>query len=169
MPGHRGNVKIDFISDQLFGGGLHITVGQLDFGAQAGQTFQVQVDGPGPDGAAPGQGHARFFQTGQQGPQNQDGCPHFADQVIGGFMVGKTGGIDFDRMVRILDPGAQIFQEQPGASDIHQPGHIVKGVAPVRQEGGHQDRQGGVFGAADINFTGQPAAALDENLVHATS
>ena len=102
-PGHGGNIQIDLIAFQLRCLGFNIPVFQVNVRPQPGQSFQMEIDGPGTYGAPSGEGYTGLFEPCQDGSQHQYRRPHLADQIIGGFMVANPLGIDAHRVAVGLD------------------------------------------------------------------
>ena len=60
------------VADELSGGGLHVAVVDVDFGAEGLEAFEVQIDGARADDAAAGQGdRAPFSNAPATGPAMQ--------------------------------------------------------------------------------------------------
>ena len=67
---------------------------------------------------------------------------------------------------RIARLDAEAAQDIGHEGDIGQPRHIGQHQRLVAQQAGGHERQGGVLGAADGDFTLEPGAALDANAIH---
>ena len=50
--------------------------------------------------------------------------------------------------------------------DVAQVGNPIDDALFLGQQGGGQDRQSGVFGTSDADFTLQASASVNENLIH---
>ena len=99
--GYGGEVEINITPHQAASRSLHISMFELDVRPQAGQTFEVQVDGSRTNGTTARQRYPRFFEPGEQRPENQYGRPHFPNQVVRCFMAVEAAGIDTNRAVFI--------------------------------------------------------------------
>ena len=153
---------------QPFGLGLDVALVQGDLHPHGLQALQVLVDGPGPDGAAAGQGDAGLAGPGHQRPQDQDRGPHGLDRFVGGHPAGEAGGIHHQGLaVFKLDPHEA--QEFLGGADVGQGRHVVKPVHPRGQQRRRDDGQGGVLGPADRNFPVEGHSAFNDDFVHVFS
>ena len=72
------------------GAGVDVAGFQPDLGAERLQALEVQVDRPGADGAAAGEGDASLAGAGQERAQHQDRGPHLGDDVVGRLGVGDV-------------------------------------------------------------------------------
>ena len=50
--------------------------------------------------------------------------------------------------------------------DVAQVGHVMDDARLLGEQGGGEDRQGGIFRAADFDRTGEWMAAVNENFIH---
>ena len=132
--GHRYDVKVDIRSLELFAGGFHITVGQVDPGAQALQTSQVKIDGTRADGTSSGERNPCFLQACHQRPQYENGSPHLAHQIIRGFMIIQPPGIGLHGVALQFTTHAQMGQKIQRAANIPQIGHVGELVGAVAQQ-----------------------------------
>ncbi len=92
--GDRDRLEVNLRAAQAPGVGLHVALGQVDLHPHGLQALEVQVDGPGPDGAAAGQRHPGLAGPGHQGPQDQDRGPHGLHQLVRGLVALQVRGID---------------------------------------------------------------------------
>ena len=163
--GDRGQVQGDVGAVQPFGFGLHVALVQGDLHPHGLEALEVLVDGPGPDGAAAGQGDAGLAGPGHQGPQDQDRGPHGLDRLVGGHPAGEAAGIHHQGLA-VFKLHPHEAQEPFGGADVGQGRHVVEPVHPRGQQGGRDDGQGGVLGPADRNFPLQGNAAFNDDFVH---
>ena len=63
---NRRNVKVNVIANQLLGRGLHIAMLQFDVDTQPFQPTQMEINRPGANGAASGQGDSGPLEAGHQ-------------------------------------------------------------------------------------------------------
>ena len=139
---------------------------EINFCAQSGQCFQMQIDGSGPDGASTGKGDTGFFQPGDQRAEYENRGSHFSHQIVRGFWIGKISSIDGNTIFCRLNRGAMVLQQNTCALNILEIRHIGIGIFPVCQQRRHQNGQRRIFGAADDNVSGKPAAAVDNDFIH---
>ena len=96
---HGGNVEINITTHQAGCRGLHVSMLEIDFGPEAGQSFQMKVDWSRSNGTAARQRYPRLFKPGEQRSKNQYGRSHFPNQVIRCLMAVESAGIDANRSV----------------------------------------------------------------------
>jgi len=161
----RGQVQGDVGAVQPFGFGLHVALVQGDLHPHGLETFEVLVDGPGPDGAAAGQGDAGLAGPGHQRPQDQDRGPHGLDRLVGGHPAGEAAGINHQGLA-VFKLHPHEAQELFGGANVGQGRHIVKPVHPRGQQRGRDDGQGGVLGPADGNFPRKGYPAFNDDFVY---
>ncbi len=103
-----------------------------------------------------------------QRPQHQDRGAHGLHQLIGRDETGQRAGLDQD----CGRPGAASDARPcaPGASRSwsisRSRGTLVERHRRIGQEGGGQDRQGGVLGAGSPHLAVQRVPACDEEFIH---
>ncbi len=145
--------------------GLDVAILDGDLGAHQLQAMDVQVDRTGTDGATARQGDVGRPEAGCQRTQCQDGGAHGLHQLVGGDVVvhgpGQHGHIAVD-----LGGGAQHLQQLEGGAHVLEARNVGELHLFIAQQGGEQDRQGGVLGAGDGHFTGKGAGAGDLEFVH---
>ncbi|MNS07751.1 hypothetical protein D3C72_392020 [compost metagenome] len=145
--------------------GLDVAIFDGDLGAHQLEAVNVQVDRAGTDGAAAGQGDVSRAKTGGQRAQRQYGGAHGLHQLVGGDVVVHGAGQHCHVAVD-LGAGTQHLQQLEGGAHVFEARHVRELDLLVAQQGGEQDRQGGVFGAGDGHFTGEGAGAGDLEFVH---
>ncbi len=138
-----------------------------DLGAHSAKALHVQVDGPHAEVAAAGHGHGGLAKPAQQR----------AHQIVAGAdaagqLIGRPGGVDAAAVqlhgvaVQDADLGAQFLQngeEQRHVADLR---HVFDADNAVHQQGGGDNGNGGVLGAADGNLAKQGMTAADHVLIH---
>ncbi len=141
-----------------------------DLRAHGLEAAQVQVHRPRADGAAAGQRDLGVAEAGQQRPQHQDRGAHRLDQLIGRIAVLHLGAIELDRhLLAHHRLHAHVAEQLQGGGDVLQVRQVADGHRLVGQQGGAEDRQGGVLGAADPDLAVDRPAAGDDQLVHGAS
>ena len=149
-------------------GGVQIAVLQFDLGAERGERRDMQVHGPGPDGAAARQRHYGLSVARQKRPQHQVRGAHFAhDVVIGGESVGAAAGKRNDLPVlQDRGLGPKRAEQRRHGGDIVQARGVHQRQRLVAEKGrGHQGKAG-VFRPSDRDLPAQFAAALYDDTIH---
>ena len=131
--GDRGQVQGDVGAVQPFGLGLHVALVQGDLHPHGLEALEVLVDGPGPDGAAAGQGDAGLAGPGHQRPQDQDRGPHGLDRFVGGHPAGEAAGIHHQGLA-VFKLHPHEAQEPFGGADVGQGRHVVEPMHPRGQQ-----------------------------------
>ena len=162
---HGREVELDVRALQAIAVADDVAALQLEDRAHLLQALQMHVHGPGADGAAAGQGHAGAAQAGQERPQAQDRGAHGADQVVGGLGL-EVAGLEIDLPFRVFGRAAQKLQQLQGGADVAQVRHVGQAHLAVDEDGGQQDGQGGVLGAADGHGALEGGAAFYDEFVH---
>ena len=160
---HRHHIQIDVGALQAAGlrGGVDEAALHHDLGAQGGKALHVLVDGPHPEVAAAGHGHLRLAEAAQEGTDQIIGGPHLPGQLIGSPGGADAAGVDLHRMAaQDADARTQMLQNLQGQRYVGDLGNVFDPADPVHQQGGGDDGNGGVFGAADLYFTKQGMATL---------
>ena len=174
--GHLG--KHDAPAGETLGrAGEHVTLGQLDLGAQLAQALKVNVDRPGADGAAARQGHLGPPIAGDQRTQHQDRGPHLAHQVVRRPRLEDPTGAQLQHppvMAAIgglaveMDLDAELGEQIGHGGDVGHMGQVAQGQRLVGQEGCGHERQGRVLGPANGNVAFEATAAANAYSVHAS-
>ena len=166
--GHRHRIHDDTRPFQAtIYAGMHIAVGHLDIGAHGLQPPQMDIHWPRTDGTATGQRHRGLAEMRHHRTQHQNRGAHGLHQLVGRgkFLDGR--GVHF-HIEAIIDhhmyPHATEQLDQ--GSHILQVRQVAHGDRLVGQQGGSQNRQGGVLGAGNSNFAVQTATARDDQFIH---
>ena len=153
--------------------GDDIALLKFDLGPHGRQRLQVQIDRPGPDGAAAGQGHLGLAGAGQQRPQHIERGPHLADQIIRREGRGQGGGVEQRLLpvgaIALRDLDAEFLEQATEEFRIRQPRHVGQQQRLIGQDRSGHQLEGGVLGAADRNGSVQTGAAGDGDAVHVVS
>jgi hypothetical protein len=126
-----------------------VVVGEL--GAHPLQPANVQVDLAAPDVAPAGHGHPRAPGARQQGPEDQDGRPHPADELVGGLHPQVARGVDGDLVVSALDAGAEPLQHFGHRAAVGDVGNVAYDRPSLGEQGGGHQLQGGVLRPSDVD------------------
>jgi hypothetical protein len=147
---------------------LDIAVPKLDLDPEPFQPLEVEVDGPGPDGAAARKRDTGFLEAGHEGSENEDGGAHGLDEI-----VRNLEAIDILRVNReglsLVKRGSQVIKERLGGADIAEPGEIADSMNPATEEGRREDRERCILRAADPHLAMEGSAPFDEDLIHEIS
>ena len=103
--------------------------------------------------------------------QHQDGGAHLAHDVVGRLGIGDAPAQrQHAAFIALAVRGDAVLGEQGGHGfDIGEQRHVGQHQPLVGEQAGGHQRQGGVFGAADGDFTVQGAAAADADFIHVGS
>src|SRR5699024_8421115 len=129
----------------------------VHLGSQGPEALQVLVDGTGAaEVAAAGEGHIRQAEPAQQSPQHVVGRPAAAGGLVGNPAVAELGGVDLHGVeVDITHIRAQILQNPQQQLHVADLGNVFDPAGAAHHESGGNDGNGGVFRAADMDFTKQ--------------
>ena len=120
----------------------------LDGGAEGFEATEVEVDRAVTNDAAAGEGDAGFAEAAGEGAEDADGGTHFAHQIVGGFGFDFVGGDD-DDAAGAFDFGTEFTEDADHVVGIAEVGDTADGAGILGKQGGGEDGEGGVFGAAD--------------------
>ncbi len=147
----------------------------LDGRAHALQGLQVQVHGPGPDGAAAGEAHGRPAEAGEEGAEDQDGGPHGLHEVVGGLgvLAARTGqlGLQLETLALGLEAGlgAQGLEHLHHGADVGHRREVREHHRLRGEQGRRQAGQGRVLRPGHPDAPLQGKATLDHQSVHRNS
>ena len=163
-------VEDDFRALEAVGAGFDVAVILRDFCAQTFQSFDVQIDGAGADGASAGKRDAGASAAGDQRPEHQRGGAHGLDQFVGGFGRGERGAVDGGAMlgasVAEFDFGAHGGEQVARGLDVANLRNVFQDDRFVGEQGGGHAGKRGVLGAADANCAQQRLSAANYELIH---
>ena len=134
----------------------------INFGAHCFKAFQVQVDRPGADRAAARQAHADATGTRQQRPHHQEAGPHFAHQFARWFAAHNARRIDRERAALKMRRRTEMIEHATHTIHIRKPGAFINRRNTLGEQGSRDQRQHGIFCAADMDFAKQASAAFDQ-------
>ena len=118
---NAGEIQINAGSVQMVHLSFNVARADGDASAHSLKAFQVQVNRPGANGAAAGQGNSGLAQAGQQGAHNQKGGAHFLHLLKRGGAVRQAGGVNLQGAVFKMSFGAQIVKYVAHIADVGQP------------------------------------------------
>ena len=166
--GYRNRVEEDVgAPEAAIGFGLDVTILDPDIRAHHFQAVDVQVYRAATNGAATRQGHFRFAKMSHQRAQHEDGRPHGFDQLVRRVELLDGIGVDFHAHLLINDHfNAHAAQQLDHGGHVVQVWQVADGHRLVCQKCRRQNRQRGVLGAGNPDFTIQGLAAPDQKFVH---
>ena len=165
---HGRHVKGDVGSLETVAASLNIAVLQIKVRAHLFQPLEVLIHGARADGATAGQSNARFADARQQRAEAENRRAHGTDQIIRGLGLEPAGSRP-DYAAVVGAGAAENAQQGKRGMDVAQVGDIGKRHGTVQQNGPEKNRQGGIFGTADVNGAFQARAAFDKKFVHTSS
>ena len=136
-----------------------------DLGAERLKALEVKVDGAVADDAAAGAGDLGHLLAAEEGTQHADGGSHLADDLVGGLGPDLLGA-DLDDAAGPLHLGAELAEDGEHVMDVAQVGDAVDDAFLLGEEGGREDREGGVLGTSDADIAFEAAASVNEYLIH---
>ena len=161
----------DFVEDnfgaaEAVGGGFDVAVLLRDLGAQALETFDVQVDGARTDGAAAGKRNAGAAATGDQRPEHEGRGAHGLDQFVGGFRSSERPGADGGAMmgasVAEFDFGSHGGEQFARSFDVAHLRNVLEDDLLIGKQSRSHAGKSGVFRAADANGAEKWIATADD-------
>ncbi len=111
------------------------------------------------------QGNHAPLHAGHQGPHQANGGAHLAYLFISGFGM-QVPGFHAHIAAGPLHGGSQLAHDlhhEIGIGNIRNPAHHYR---LIRQQGCGQNRQGGIFGPADIDGSPQRKTSMYDKLLH---
>ena len=141
------------------------------------QGFKVQIDRPGPNGAAARQRDPHLPESSQRRAQNEDRSAHLADQIVGrrpaDFAVGGQAQ-DSGPMFAVTGPAvhidgdAELGQQIRHGRNIGQVRRIGQCQGLIGQQTRRHQRQRRILGPGDGNGAVEGSSASNEDLIHAS-
>ena len=161
-------IAIDRIS-----GGFDVAVLLRDLGAQALQTFDVEIDGARADCASAGQRDASAATARDQRSEDERRGSHGLDQFIRRFRSGEracaNGGPMLGASVAEFNFGAHGGEELARGLDVAHLRNVFENHRFVGEQGRRHARERGVLRATDSDGAEQRVAAADYELIHSLS
>ena len=150
--------------------GLDVAMLLRDFGAQTFQSFDVEIDGAGADGASAGQRDAGAATAGYERSQNECGGPHRLDQLIRRLGRGERACANCCPMmgasVAEFDLSAHCRKKLARGLDVAHLRDVFKNHRFVGEQGCRHARQRRVLRATDADSAEQRVATSDYELIH---
>ena len=130
--------------------------------AHGGEALDVLVDGADAEVAAAGHGHGSLTEAAQQRAQQIIAGANTARQIVGRAGGVDGAAVDLDGVaVQHAHPGAQLLQNGEEQRHIADLGDVLDAADTVYQQGGRDNGNGGVFGAADGDLAVKLPSAAD--------
>ncbi len=146
--------------------GHQLPVDQLEVRTHLLETVHVPLDGPGPQVVTSRKGNPGLPTSGQQWAQDDDRCPHLADQFDWSFGLGFIGDDDPQLVVSLFDVTADVLQHAGHQLDVENRGDVGQMMPARGEERGDDLFENGVLGTQRTYGSAQARSALDENLGH---
>src|SRR5882757_7705750 len=125
----------------------------------------MQIDWPVSDDATTGQSDGCFLATAQRWPKHANGSAHLAYDVVLRDGVDLFGR-DADRSAGAFHLRPQMGQNLQHVMRVAQVGHAMNDTRLSSEQRRGQDRQRGIFRAADLDRTRKRITAVNEDLIH---
>jgi hypothetical protein len=139
---------------------------QIDISPHCREGLQVQIDGPGADGAASRQRDLGPAASGQKGAQEEDGCPHGFDQIVRGLISAQIICGYLEGAALFPESRTQVCHDLLDGPNVSESGDPFQAMPAAGQETGSHHRKGRIFGPADADSAFQGIAPLNNDLVH---
>ena len=160
FAGHRDHRAFEFRGENLDVASHH-----AHCGAEGLESPEVEIDRPVADDAAPRHGDRGLPLAAQERTQDANRGAHLADNLV------RSGGGDFfrlhgDRAAGPLHGGAQVVEDLEHVMHVREIGNMMDDTFLLREQGGGEDRQGGVLRPGDIDRPGELPTTMHENFIH---
>ena len=141
---------------------MDVAASHIHVGPHGHKALDVLVNGPSAEVTAARRGHLGGAEPAQQRPNEVIRGADFPRQLLRHTGVADVGAVHVHRgAVDGANIGAQLLQDveqQRHVADLRQ---ILNAADPVHQQGGGDDGNGGILGAADIDFTKKRLSAMN--------
>ncbi|MNF83690.1 hypothetical protein D3C84_660170 [compost metagenome] len=147
--------------------GLDVAAFDVDNRAHGFEATDVQVDRTRTDGATARQCDFGFTETGNHRAQYQDRRTHGFNQFVRCDQGLDGARVDFDGEFLVdhrLD--AHATEQLDHGGDVVQVRQVANGHRAIAQQGGGQDRQGGVFCAGNADLAIKTSATGNNQFIH---
>ena len=155
---HAGDAQNDLGPGEAGGGAVQAAALLPDTGTQGPQGGQVQVDGPGTDGAAAGVRQLRLTAAGQNGSQKHHRRAHAAHKPVRYVPAGQGGGIHLQVRAVPANGAAQVPQDVNGRVHVLQMGTALQNADVPAENTRCQNGQHAVFCPLYRQVAGQAAS-----------
>ena len=158
---HAGKAQDDLRAGQTRSGAVQAAALLPDAGSQGPQGGQMQVDGPGSDGAAAGIRQLRLAAPGQDGPQKHHGRAHAAHEPVRNVPAGQGGGVYLQVRPHPANGAAQVAQNGHGRVHVLQPRTALQNADVPAENTRCQNGQYTVFGTLYRQVAAQAASPFN--------
>src|SRR5262249_31184214 len=163
-----GKVEHDLGSAEASGLCLHVALVDAELNTQPLEPHQVKIHGTRADGAAAGCGDPRAAEARKQRTQDEEGCTHRLDELVGRLAAGDVAGLD-DDLVSVgapLGASPQVPEHLERGRHVGQHRDVLDHAAFAREQRREDERQRGVLRAAHRHFALERSATPDHDRVH---
>ena len=165
---HRDDVQIDLPPGQAAppgDPGVDQAVAHVHLGPHGHEALDVLVHGPAAQVAAAGQGDLGPAEPAEQRPHKVIAGSDLSGQLVGDLAVADVGAVHLHRgPVDYPHVGPQLPEDLEDQRHIADLGDVLNAADAVHQQGGGNDRDGGVFGAADLDGSMEGVSPLNQIL-----
>src|SRR5579872_2105812 len=150
--------------------GFDVAVLLRDFGAEAFESFYVQINRASPDSTPAGERNTGASAAGDQRSENQSGGTHRLDEFVGGFrrrqVLAVNGGAVMGASIAEFDIGAHRGEQVARGLNVADLRNVFENDRLIGEQGGGHAGKGGIFGAAHADSAEQRLSAADDELIH---
>ena len=141
---------------------FNIAMPLFNFYAQCFKTFQVQINRPCADSAAPWLGNTGITLACQERPHNKERSAHGTYKLIRRFAGGNFPAVNFQRMrLGSVNFDAKAFQDRANCAHILQRRNFIQPARRSTKNRSGNNRQHGIFGAACFYCAYKAVAAFN--------
>ena len=161
---HGDDVQVDLgaLHPARPGAGVNIAALYVHVGPHGHKTLDVLVNGAPAEVAAAGRGDLRRAEAAQQRADQIVGGPNLAGQLLRDAGVADMGAVDVHRSaVDRAYVGTQILEDIQDQRHVADLGNVLDAADAVHQQGGGDDSDSGVLGAADVDLSKQRSPAVN--------
>jgi hypothetical protein len=153
--------KIQVVAPEAGSIDMDVSVADIDLATESLEALQVEIDRARPDHATAGEGDFRLPQTTDQRPQQADGGPHLANQLVGGPVV-HVGRFYFPGVGScLLHAGTEVAEDFRHEANVGEVGNPVDTAGLARQQRCGENGQSRILGAAGGNRSPKRATSFD--------
>ena len=147
--------------------GLDIAAFHVDLRAHGFETTDVQVDRTRTNGATARQCHFSLTKARDQRAEHEDRGAHGFHQLVGCNQGLDAARVDFDAELLVdYRLNAHATEQLDHGGDVVQVRQVAHGHRAIGQQGGSQNRQGGVFRPGNADFAIKTNAASNNQFIH---
>ena len=151
-------------------GCFNVAVLLRDLGAEAFESFDVQIDGTSSDGAAAGKRDTGTATAGDERSENQRGGTHGFHEFIRRFgcsqVLAVDGGAVMGASVAEFDFGAHGGEQVACGLNVADLRNVFENDRLIGEQGSGHAGKSGIFRAADADGAEQRLSAANDELIH---